>query len=56
MEWEVVEDRQQPGQWRVEAINHDGEGEIYVAIFSGPSAQAHAEEYAAWKTEMARAA
>lgn len=56
MDWEVIEDRQHPGDWRVEAINHDGDGETYVTIFSGPSAQTRAEEYAAWKMEMARAA
>ena len=56
MDWEVIEDRQHPGHWRVEAINHEGDGEVYVAIFSGPGARERAEEYAAWKVEMAKAA
>jgi hypothetical protein len=49
MEWSVLEDRQNPGDWRVEAIDFDNEGEIYVAIFSGPGARERAEEYAAMK-------
>jgi len=56
MEWEVLEDRQYPGHWRVEAINHEGDGEVYVAVFSGPEAEQRAKEYAAWQAEVARAA
>jgi hypothetical protein len=36
-------------EWRVEAIDHEGEGECYVATFSGPLAKQRAEEYADWK-------
>ena len=32
--------------WAVEAINEDGEGECYVAVFSGPKCQDRAVEYA----------
>ena len=50
MIYEVSESKRYPGdEWHVEAINYDGDGEIYVAIFSGPDAQRLAEEYAAWK-------
>jgi hypothetical protein len=49
LEYEVIEDRKYPGDWRVEAINRDGDGEVFVAIFSGPNADARAAEYAAWK-------
>jgi hypothetical protein len=52
MEWECIEDRHHPGDWRVEAIDHDNEGQIYVAIFSGPEAQERAEEYAALKNRQ----
>ena len=34
MDWEVIEDRNHPGDWRVEAINHEGDGEVYVTIES----------------------
>jgi hypothetical protein len=49
MIYEVAPDWIDPRDWRVEAIDHDGEGEVYIAIFSGPHAQARAEAYAAWK-------
>lgn len=42
-----------PYDWRVEAINFAGEGECYVAIFSGPLAEERAREYAAWKNGAA---
>lgn len=56
MDWEIIEDRQHPGDWRVEAIDRNGDGVIYVAIFSGPHARERAEEYAAWKAGAVRAA
>jgi hypothetical protein len=47
VKYEVVESRDYPGHWHVEAINNDGS--IEVAVFSGPSAQERAAEYADWK-------
>lgn len=49
--YQAFEDRKSPGDWRAEAIDHDSEGECYVVIFSGPDAQARAQEYAAWKND-----
>jgi hypothetical protein len=49
MTYEIVESRDTPDEWRVEAIDHEGDGEVYVAIFSGPDAEARAREYAAFK-------
>ena len=46
--YEVVESRHAVGEWRVEAINYDGDGEIYLAIFCGPDAERRAKEYATW--------
>lgn len=46
MIYEVAACKRYPDEWRVEAIDLDGEGEIYVAIFSGPMARERAEEYA----------
>ena len=37
MDWTVVEDRQNNGDWRVEAIDFENEGVVYVATFSGPT-------------------
>jgi hypothetical protein len=49
MEWTCLEDKRNSGDWRVEAIDFDDEGKVYVTIFSGPEAQERAEEYAALK-------
>ena len=51
--YEIARSRGVQDEWRVEAINHEGEGEIYVTLFSGPNAQQRAEEYAAWKMQAA---
>lgn len=45
MKYVLSERRGDPGAWGVEAINYDGDGEIYMAIFSGPFAREMAEEY-----------
>lgn len=47
MNYEVVESKHYPDEWRVEAI--DNEGRAFIAIFSGPAAKERASEYAAWK-------
>jgi len=49
MNYEAIADRVTLNQWRVEAINHAGEGECFVTIFSGPDAEIRAKEYATWK-------
>ena len=40
----VFEDRETPGQWRVEWIGDDGRGELQ--IFTGPTARRDALRYA----------
>jgi hypothetical protein len=55
---EVVKDRTMVDTWRVEAINEQGDGEVFVTIFSGPDAEDRAHEYAEWKNgarELAKA-
>ena len=51
MEYEVLEahDSIAGDRWLVEAIDHDSEGEIYAAAFSGPGAEERAREYRAFK-------
>ncbi len=49
LRYEVVEDILTLGDYRVEAIDSEADGEIYIAIFSGPDSKARAEEYALWK-------
>ena len=46
---EIVERKDTLGSWGVEAINIEGDGECYLAIFSGPEAKGRAEEYARFK-------
>ena len=49
LHYELVADSLNAGDYRVEAINNGSDGEIFVAIFSGPDAKVRAEEYARWK-------
>lgn len=55
MKYEVRQSKGLQDDWRVEAITDppEGDGEIFVAIFSGPRAEQRAREYAAWKSEHA---
>lgn len=43
MKYELSERKNAPGEWGVEAIGSDGE--IYMAIFSGPEAEERARAY-----------
>jgi len=52
MEYQVHQSQDRIDEWNVEAINHDGDGEIYGAAFYGPKAQERANEYAAWKASQ----
>ena len=47
--YEVVQTRDVMDEWRVEGIDHDADGQIYVALFSGPQAKERAKEYAQFK-------
>lgn len=38
-----------PVSWTVEAVNSDTDGGIDVTVFSGPTAENRAREYARWK-------
>ena len=41
-------------EWRVEAIDYEGEGECFVAIFCGMLAEERAGEYADFKNARGR--
>jgi hypothetical protein len=45
----IVERNDAPGIWTVEAIDRDGDGHIYQAMFAGPEARSRAFEYAGFK-------
>lgn len=49
MQFSVYPHEDNSGDWVVEAIDIDGEGEILTAIFSGRDAQSRAESYANWQ-------
>lgn len=53
MKYSVSESRETPGEWRVEFINENSEGEVEVTLFSGRDAEARAKEYAVWKNRSA---
>ncbi len=52
MEYEVVGPRKGESEWRVEAIDYENDGEVYLAIFSGPGAEKRAKEYARLKRSL----
>jgi hypothetical protein len=54
LQHEVFCSPEEPGVWTVEAINWDGEGEIYWANFLGLDAEIRAREYADWLNERAQ--
>ncbi|MFN3465888.1 MAG: hypothetical protein ACK4X1_17610 [Terricaulis sp.] len=45
----VVERKDSPGVWSVEAIGNASDGEVYLTLFSGPDAHERAREYAQLK-------
>ena len=54
MRYELFEDRQCAGDWRVERLDPLGEGGVDVAIFSGPRAETLAREYFVWRAQRER--
>lgn len=50
MKYEILESKQFPGEWVVEAINEDekGDGEIYLTVFSYARAEQRARAYLNW--------
>ena len=49
MDWSCFAEELYIGDWRVEGRDRENEGQVYVAIFSGPKARERAQEYADWK-------
>lgn len=43
---EVIQRKDAPDSWGVEAIDFNGDGAIEMAVFSGPKAKERAYEYA----------
>lgn len=51
MNYEALECELHPGEWVVEAFDMDGDGDCYMARFSGPQSEQRAREYAEWKNQ-----
>lgn len=49
MNYEAFADKLDANSWRVEAIDFENEGVVYVSVFFGPRAKERAEEYAQWQ-------
>jgi hypothetical protein len=49
MEWNIYPHEDGSGDWVVEAINHEDDGQIYTTIFSGSDTEKRAREYFDWK-------
>lgn len=45
----IVLNSTRPLSWTIEAVNSDNDGGIDVTVFSGPTGEARAREYARWK-------
>ena len=54
MRYEVFEDHEVPGQWRVEAFGQSGE--CYMTVFAGDDAEVRARAYANWVETRVEAA
>jgi hypothetical protein len=52
LQHETIEDKLHPGDYRVEAIDNERDGEVYIAIFVGPDAKQRAQEYTDWKNHQ----
>jgi hypothetical protein len=52
MKFQVAQDQKYPDRWVAQAINFDGEGEVYTVVFVGYGAEAQAHEYADWKNSQ----
>ncbi len=51
VEYEVAQSRDVLDEYRVEGIDYDHEGQVYVTLFSGPQAKERAVEYARFKNK-----
>lgn len=54
MKYQAMESKEYPGDWTVGAVADppEGDGDIYLAIFSGPQAMERALEYEKFKNAL----
>jgi len=53
VEWDIFKSEDGSGSWVVQAMDFDGDGEIYTVTFSDCNAKARAREYYNWKIGVA---
>jgi hypothetical protein len=56
MEWHIYPHEDASGDWVVQGIDINGEGEIFTTIFTDADAQARAQEYYNWQRTFKRQA
>jgi hypothetical protein len=49
MQYEMVPANQLEDEWLVQAVNREGDGEMYSAVFYGQDSRERAKEYLDWK-------
>jgi hypothetical protein len=49
MEWHIYPHEDRSGDWVVQGIDINGEGEIFTTIFTDADAEARAREYYEWQ-------
>ena len=49
MQSEAIENQIVRGEWQAEVVNHEGDGEVYVTIFSGPDAEERAKQFCLYR-------
>jgi hypothetical protein len=54
MEYEVAQDQDHSERWVAQAIDFEGEGEVYTVLFVGRDAEHRAHEYAEWQNARLR--
>lgn len=52
--YEALPCRIYSGEWLVEGIDHDADGSVRMARFSGPEAESRARNYAEWMNSSTR--
>lgn len=54
MEWHIYQHEDGSGDWVVQGIDVDGEGEIFTTMFTDSDAESRARAYYDWRLSMDR--
>lgn len=56
MEWDIYPHEDGSGDWVVQAINFENDGEIDTTVFSGSNTKRRAQEYHQWMSRSKKMA